>query len=180
METDGGRVVTEDLNDDDDMEGYAPIPFEAVYEKHAVTKEPCWGCIHTFRKPASPGLDPVMDHLWNEYEKNRDTMSPKELARHIWTEWRRLVYVPLKEKGEPCMHWPEHVILRHISGRHGLNKGAEITNSITALANLELELLDGMVMQKDGARGTKVDDKKVDSLIKIVTLKHKLLSSIKD
>lgn len=180
METDGGRLVTEDLNDDDDMEGYIPVPFEAIYEKHAVTKEPCWGCVHTFRKPMSPGLDLIMDHLWGVYEQNRDTMSPKELARLIWTEFRRFVYIPLKSKGEECMPWPEHVILRHIQGRHGLIKSAEISQSITALSNLELELLDGMVMQKDGRPGMKIDDKKVDSLVKIIAMKAKLLTSVKE
>jgi hypothetical protein len=180
VESDGARVVTEDLNDDDDMEGYTPVPFEVIYEKHAVTREPCWGCIHTFRKPASPGEDPVMDHLWGVNERNVSSMSPKELARLIRVEWRRTVYVPLKEKGEECMEWPEHVIQRHIEGRHGLNKNAEITLSITTLSNIELEIRDSMFMQKDGVSGMRFDDKRVDSLCKIVALKQKLLAGMKD
>lgn len=179
IETDGTRVTEEDLNEDD-LDGFAPVLFESIYEKHAVTREPCWGCIHSFRKPESPGENPTKDHLWGVFDRNKDTMSPKELAKLIHAEFRRTVYEPMRERGEACLMWPEHVILRHIEGRHGLIKSAEIAQSITALSTLERELLDGVMFQRDGVQGLKFDEKRIDSLIKIITTKQKLISTLKD
>ncbi len=181
IETDGTKVVEEDLNgDDDDLDGFAPVPYAVIYEKHAVTAVPCWGCIHTFRKPDNPKDNPTLDHLWGEYEKNVSTMSSKQLARHLYIEFRRTVYEPLMEDGEECMEWPESVIKRHIEGRHGLIKSVELSQSIAALSNVEREILDGMFYQKDGVQGFRFNDRRVDSLCKIVSTKQKLLSSIKD
>lgn len=181
IETDGTIIREEDLLDDeDDLSGFAPVPFEAVVEKHAVTREPCWGCAHVFRKPQSPGENPTLDNLWGVYERNLNTMSTKELARLLHLEFRRTVYEPLRERGEECMMWPEHVILRHIEGRHGIIKAAEINQSIVALSTVERELTNNLFYQKDGVQGFKIDDKRIASLVKIAETKQKLLAALKD
>lgn len=179
IETDGTRVTEEDLDEDSD-EGYCAVPFEMIHEKHAVTSEPCWGCTHEFRKPQSLGDNPTLDHLWSTYERNASSMSSKELAALLHVEFLRLVHDPMRERGEPCMMWPERVIRRHIEGKHGLIKSAEIQQSITALSVVEREILDGLFLQKDGKRGFKFDDRRVDSLCKIIMTKQKLLANIKE
>jgi hypothetical protein len=181
VEVNGARIAQNEYADDsEDLTDYVPVPFKIVREKHAPTSEPCWGCINKFRKPEMPGEYPLLDNLWNVLERNVGSTSYLETARLIGKEFRRTIYEPMREEGKECMEWPDHVILRHIEGRHTLMKNAEIAQSILALSNVEKEILDGLFMHKDGAPGLKFDDKRIDSLCKIVTTKQKLLASIKD
>jgi len=177
----GARVAhNEYVDDENDLTDYVPVPFKLVREKHAPTTESCWGCIFKFRKPDTPGDEPLLDNLYAVYERNVASTSFIETANLIHGEFRRTIYEPMKERGEECMDWPVQVILRHIEGRHALIKNAEIAQSIMALSNVEKEILDGLFMHKDGKPGLRFDDKRIDSLCKIVTTKQKLLASIKD
>lgn len=176
IEINGARVAqNEYVDDENDLSDYVAVPFKIIKEKHAPTSEPCWGCIFKFRKPEEPGLDPLLDKLYPVYEKNVATTSPEIAARLIAKEFRETIYIPMKEQGEECMEWPEHVILQHIQGKHMLMKNIEIEKSIMTLSIIENELRDALFMHKDGKSGLRVDAKQADVLCKIIATKQKLI-----
>lgn len=179
----GGLVVSSDLFDTDertdDLSGCVAVPFHVVREKHAKLSEPCWGCIHAFRKPDDPEKDPIATKMHNVIEKNQDTTSTEQLSKLLHTEFRELVYIPLRERGQPCMDWPVDVIQRHLEGLHVVSPDAEIRNSVRFLSTVEREMLDNLFLDKEGDAPVKFNEKQVEALCKVSSVKMRWVSMMR-
>lgn len=179
IEHDGTTLVQEETAPPDEDEGRFGVMLTDVYEKHAVTREPCFGCEYCFRKPTNPGENKIMDDLWNTYERNRTTMSLPAQAKLLAEEFRRTYYEPAKAEGKPCMAWPEHIILRHIRD-HVVDRAADIQNTIQMYSTIEKEMANSLFTQKDGETGYRANDKSILTFLAVGEKKLKLWALLKD
>jgi len=175
---DGFTITQEDRAPPDEDEGRRGVPPELVYEKYAVTREPCWACVHAFRKPQIAGENKALDDLWATYERNAESMSPPMLAKLIAEEFVRLVYEPSAANGYPCMKWPEEVVARHIGGAHSLDRRADLRNMLYVYTTVERVLAESVVTQSPTDPEYKVNDKKLKALLDLGERKLKVWSML--
>ena len=180
IEGDGFAIRTEDQLPPDEDEGRVGVVPEVVYEKYAVTREPCWGCVHAFRKPTQAGENKALDDLWNTYERNAESMSPPMLAKLLAAEFVRLIQKPSLENGFPCMPWPEDVIARHIGGAHTLDKKTDLRNMLWWYSTFEKVLADNVVTENRNEPGYKVNEKRLKAMLDLGERKLKVWAMLKE
>jgi hypothetical protein len=177
---DGFNFVQKESAPVDEHAGRMGVPPEVVYEKYAVTREPCWGCIHTFRKPEVRDKNPALDKLWDTYERNADSMSPPTLAKLLEEEFNRLVYEPSIKAKEPCIKWPAEVIARHLGGFHGLDRRSDLRNMLYMYNSAEKVLADSVVTVAPNDPEFKVNEKKLKLLMELGACKIKVWSLLQN
>lgn len=157
-----------------------PVSTKTLYEEHAKTKEPCWGCVHDFRKPTQRGENKTMDDFWDSYERNADSLSPPQLYKLLASEFVRLIYTPSVEAGIPCMTWSVESIERHFTGGHILDQRADIRNTIHVLSTFSRVLVNTVVTESDTEPGRRVNEKRLKLYLELEEKKQKLFTALRD
>lgn len=118
VEGDGFRMKFEEADGNEEIEGPG-MDLEKLKQKYSRPDIQCWGCVHDFCRQLHVGKNVKLDTIWNEYIRNKDSMSIYKLAEHLEGVHRKLFFEPSLEEGDPCLAWPAHVILIHLSPESG-------------------------------------------------------------
>jgi hypothetical protein len=130
VETDGARIQTvrqddgsgedgggifEDKVLEDPLPEDVPVTIDELQQEMGCIRDKCWGCIHGFRAQRQIGKNVVLDNLWDEYVRNRDTMGMEALAKLVADGHDKNIYQKEIETGKKdAMRWPASMVLRHL------------------------------------------------------------------
>lgn len=115
VEADGVKVGVEETSSAYQEPEGPGVPMDKIKQHYSKPKEFCWGCVNSFKRQSTPGKYPILDKLWNTYQAHRLDTTIERLAYILEKVFNELVYEPSLKAGKPCLPWPAHMIIVHLT-----------------------------------------------------------------
>ncbi len=114
MEVEDDRNGDSDQDGEDEMEG-PTVNMRKIKDEYEKPDVYCWGCRFGFRPMNDCKEFPELGILWTEFQRQKGTTTLRYIAKHLETLFNVLIYRKMIAEGKPCLPWPKHIILVHLT-----------------------------------------------------------------
>jgi hypothetical protein len=161
---------------------YSTVPLKELQDKKKKHHPNCFGCQHSFGKPANPTLHVAMNRLYEAFVENRKRMSMQALAELLSTLQYEYFIAPFLGKSLPegitiPIPWPPALIIEHLL-YHARFYEFDLEADYDDLTELCHQTKDLIMKRSELDRTMKGDPQMADVYGKLLKTKHMLYGKL--